>query len=127
MNQRSHVRSTKARRPKEQVGDIKVAGWRRLWELALDAPDEADPTVTHLSGGGHNCHRHVIASPRSRVLGKCSKSARLLHSRFKPDAKKVILVPEGPRGDLVDLAASLDVMVMWPATGGYAGSPELPW
>jgi hypothetical protein len=49
------------------------------------------------------------------------------YSRFKPDAKKMILVPEEPRGDLVDLAASLGVMVMWPATGGYAGSPELPW
>jgi hypothetical protein len=32
----------------------------------------AEETPQDLSGGGHNCHRYVIASPRSRVLGKCS-------------------------------------------------------
>jgi hypothetical protein len=49
------------------------------------------------------------------------------YSRFKSSAKKVILVPEEPRADLLDLAAGVYVTVMWPARGGYAGSPELPW
>jgi hypothetical protein len=39
----------------------------------------AEETPQDLSGG-HNCHRHVIASSRSRVLGKCSN----LHVFYVP-------------------------------------------
>lgn len=43
------------------------------WRMGWVGPQD-------LSGGGHNRHRHVIASPRSRVLGKCSN----LHVFYVP-------------------------------------------
>jgi hypothetical protein len=51
------------------------------------------------------------------------------YSRFRRDAGKMILVPEEPRADLLELAASQKVEVVWP-TGdsvGYAGSAKLRW
>jgi hypothetical protein len=49
------------------------------------------------------------------------------YSRFQPNAAKVVLLPEKPRLDLLSLAQSVDVTVIWPVKGGYSGSPGLPW
>ena len=41
------------------------------------------------------------------------------YSRFiDADAKKAILVPEKPRPDLLDLASSQGIDVIWPIEGG---------
>jgi hypothetical protein len=49
------------------------------------------------------------------------------YSRFLPDATRAILVPEKPRGDLLELAASVGVTVVWPSEGSYVGAPRVPW
>jgi hypothetical protein len=49
------------------------------------------------------------------------------YGRFKPQAKKVILVPERPRSDLIALAGTVDATVVWPEGKGYAAYPALPW
>jgi hypothetical protein len=49
------------------------------------------------------------------------------YSRFLPDTGRAILVPEQPRTDLLALAESVGVSVVWPADGTYAGSPKVPW
>ncbi len=49
------------------------------------------------------------------------------YSRFRSDATRVILAPEEPRADLLELAASVAVAVVWPTPAGYEGSPSVPW
>jgi hypothetical protein len=49
------------------------------------------------------------------------------YSRFRPDAARAILVPEKPRADLLTLAASVGVAVVWPTNGSFEGAPSLPW
>jgi hypothetical protein len=49
------------------------------------------------------------------------------YSRFLPGATQAILVPERPRPDLLLLAESVGVSVIWPSKESYAGSPAVPW
>jgi hypothetical protein len=49
------------------------------------------------------------------------------YSRFKSDAARVILVPERPREDLLALAGSQGIVVVWPADGTYEASALRPW
>jgi hypothetical protein len=50
------------------------------------------------------------------------------YGRFRPDAQRVILLPERPsRQDLMDLVASQEIAVVWPSHDGYEGTPHLPW
>lgn len=49
------------------------------------------------------------------------------YSRFRPDAARAILVPEKPRADLLELAETVGITVVWPANGSYEGDPRLPW
>ncbi|GIH93925.1 restriction endonuclease [Planobispora siamensis] len=42
------------------------------------------------------------------------------YGRFLPGATRAILLPSKPRADLLALAHSQDIVIMWPAKGGYA-------
>ncbi|KAB8192594.1 restriction endonuclease [Nonomuraea phyllanthi] len=44
------------------------------------------------------------------------------YGRFLPDATRAILLPSEPRHDLIELAHSQDVVVLWPAKQGYGAS-----
>ncbi|MFI6530836.1 restriction endonuclease [Nonomuraea sp. NPDC050547] len=44
------------------------------------------------------------------------------YGRFLPDATRAILLPSEPRQDLIELAHSQDVVVLWPAKQGYGAS-----
>ncbi|MET9250271.1 restriction endonuclease [Nonomuraea sp. NPDC003709] len=48
------------------------------------------------------------------------------YGRFLPDATRAILLPTQPRQDLVDLAHSQDVVVIWPVKSGYDTSRPGP-
>lgn len=49
------------------------------------------------------------------------------YCRFRSEANKGILVPERPRDDLMALAASQGITVVWPENDGYEAEPALPW
>ncbi len=49
------------------------------------------------------------------------------YSRFLTDSTRTIFVPEEPRADLLELAASVSVTVVWPAGSADQGIPDVPW
>ncbi|WP_113705278.1 restriction endonuclease [Nonomuraea lactucae] len=44
------------------------------------------------------------------------------YGRFLPDATRAILLPSEPRQDLIELAHSQDIVIVWPAKQGYGAS-----
>ncbi|MEV0592472.1 restriction endonuclease [Nonomuraea cavernae] len=44
------------------------------------------------------------------------------YSRFLPDATRAILLPSEPRQDLIELAHSQDIVIVWPTKRGYGAS-----
>jgi hypothetical protein len=49
------------------------------------------------------------------------------YARFQPGCQRVILLPERPREDLLHLAMSQEVIVVWPIGGSYDTSAPVSW
>jgi hypothetical protein len=61
----------------------------------------------------------TVTRPATRMgIGQLADYARLID----PAPKRVLLMPERPRPDLLDLAASQGITVTWPDADGFAES-----
>ncbi|NUW37134.1 restriction endonuclease [Nonomuraea sp. SMC257] len=101
----------------------------------------------HLRGKGHTVTRHQFLPEGEKrplftdlydenlqllveVKGSATRtSVRMAigqladYGRFLPDAARAILLPAKPaRTDLIELAHSQDIMIIWPEGGGYSSS-----
>jgi hypothetical protein len=52
------------------------------------------------------------------AIGQLADYVRLV----EPTPRKVLLLPEKPRADLVELARSQEIEVSWPSDGSFASS-----
>jgi hypothetical protein len=92
-----------------EVGRLKIVPEGEAKPLFADLFDETIDTLVEAKG---SVSREAIRMALGQLLD---------YGRFKPSATRVILVPERPRQDLLDLAESAAVKVMWPVAGGYGG------
>jgi hypothetical protein len=88
-------------------------------------PDEPAPIFCDLYDKTSNAvveAKGSVARPAIRMaLGQLADYARLVGS----DPRRVILVPEKPRPDLVRLAESQDAELVWPQDGTFTGTHSL--
>jgi hypothetical protein len=100
----------------------------------------------HLRGKGHAVNRHQIlpiGETRPLFTDLFDRNLSLLveakgsvtrenirmaigqladYGRFLPDATRAILLPTGPRADLIELAHSQNIVIIWPGKRGYDSS-----
>ncbi len=89
--------------------------------LKIVPPGETKPLFTDLFDETTNA---LI-----EAKGTCTREAMRMaigqlvdYGRFAQDAARVVLMPEEPRLDLVELAHAQDISVVWPMTAGYGVS-----
>jgi hypothetical protein len=118
--ERREAKLVKALRDHLRSDGHKVVRYRILPEgelkpLYADLYDETAKVLVEAKGG-------VTREALRMAIGQLAD-----YSRFLPESARAILVPEQPRPDLLSLAESVGVSVLWPADGSYQASPELPW
>ncbi len=95
-----------------QVARLQLRPEEEPAPLFCDLYDETTDTIFEAKG--------TIARPAFRMaIGQLADYARLV----EPAPQKAILLPEEPRADLLALAASEEIEVLWPdGNDGFAGS-----
>jgi hypothetical protein len=118
--ERREAKLVKALRDHLRSAGHKVVRYRILPEgelkpLYADLFDETAKVLVEAKGG-------VTREAIRMAIGQLAD-----YSRFVPDATRAILVPEEPRPDLLALAESVAVGVVWPKDDSYASAAGLPW
>jgi hypothetical protein len=88
--------------------------------LKIIPEGEAKPLFADLFDKTYNALVEAKGSV-SREAIRMALGQLLDYGRFQPSATRIILVPERPRQDLLDLADSASIRVMWPSRNGYDG------
>lgn len=111
---------------REQKLVKELEGWltgvgHEVYSLELHAQGEANSIRCDLYDESDNViveAKSSVARPAFRMaIGQLADYARLME---KPPRKRMILVPEKPRPDLLDLAKSQEIGVIWPdGDGGF--------
>jgi hypothetical protein len=96
-----------------KVVRYKILPESELKPLYADLYDETAKVLVEAKGG-------VTREAFRMAIGQLAD-----YSRFLPDSARVILVPERPRADLLSLAESVGVSVVWPADDSYDAASEI--
>jgi hypothetical protein len=98
-----------------EVGRLKIIPAGEAKPLFADLYDQTADVLVEAKGS--------VAREAVRIaLGELAD-----YGRFRPEAARVILLPECPRKDLITLINSQGITAVWPDDGRYKAEPGLPW
>jgi hypothetical protein len=118
--ERSEAKLVKALRDHLRSEGHKVVRYRILPEgelkpLYADLYDETAEVLVEAKGA-------VTREAVRMAIGQLTD-----YARFLPGSVRTVLLPEEPRLDLLLLAESGGITVVWPGGSSYVGRPDVPW
>lgn len=124
VNRKSYKAKRREQKLVKEYEDWLVAAGHDVCSLILHAKGEADSIRCDLFDKTERTiveAKSSVARPAIRMaIGQLADYTRLMKKKRKPPRKRMILVPEKPRPDLLDLAKSQGVGVVWPdGDGGF--------